>query len=165
MFPRNTDPRPRCFKPRRRVAAARTQSYKRIRRALINRCYGLRYIRVVNCRPRNAMLLTQVERAADPLSKASIAISTVKGIWVLRCRSIRDARARCPPARTNCPRTRKRCKLSDNRPLWVPQRPWGLDWRDDLASADFSSDFDPPWLAAPRRGGCLRPCGVGRNLR
>lgn len=165
MFPRNTDPRPKCFKLPRRVAAARTQSYKRIRRALINRCYGLRYIRIVNRQPRNAMLLTQVERAADPLGKASIAISTVKGTRVLRCRSIRNARARCPPERTNCPRSRKRCKLGDNRPVWVPQRPWGLDWQDDLAFAGFSSDFDPLWRAAPRRRGCLRVRGVGRNLR
>jgi hypothetical protein len=41
----------------------------------------------------------------------------------------------------------------------VPQRPWGLDWQDDPAFADFSSDFDPRWRAAPPR---LR--GVGRNL-
>ena len=165
MFPRNTDPRPTCFKLPRRVAAARTRSYKRIRRALINRCYGLRYIRIVNRQPRNAMLSTKVERAADPLSKASIAISTVKGTRVLRCRSIRNARARCPPERTNCPRSRKRCKLSDNRPVWVPQRPWGFDWQDDLACADFSLDFDRLRPAAPRRRGCLRLRGVGRNLR
>lgn len=165
MFPRNTDPRPGCFEPPRRVAAARTQSYKRIRRALINRSYGLRYIRVVNRQPRNAMLLTQVERAADPLSRSSIAISTVKGSRVLRCRSTRNSSPRYPPERTNCPRSRKRCRLSDNRPLWVPQRPWGLAWRDDPAFADFSSDFDPLWRAAPRRRGCLRLCGVGRKLR
>ena len=170
MYPRNTDARPICFKlPRlkvpRRVAAARTRSYKRIRRALINRRYGLRYIRVVNRRPRNVMLLTKVEQAADPLSRASIAITTVKGTRVPRCRSIRNASARCPPERTNCPRSRKRCRLSDNRPVWVPQRPWGFDWQGDLAFADLSSDFDPLRRAAPRRRGCLRLCGVGRNLR
>jgi hypothetical protein len=164
MFPRNTDVRPNCFKMPRRVAAARTRSYKRIRRALINRRDGLRYIRIVNRQPRDAILLTKVERAADSLRRAPIAISTVKGTRVLRCRSIRDASARCPPERTNCPRGRKRCKLSDNRPVLVPQRPWGLEWQDDLAFADFSSDFDPLWRAA-RRHGCLGRCAVGRNLR
>jgi hypothetical protein len=165
MFPRKTDARTTCFKLPRRAATAQTRSYKRIRRALINRCYGLRYIRIVNRQPRNAMLLTKVERAADPLSKASIAISTVKGTRVLPCRSIRTARARCPPERTNCPRSRKRCKLSDNRPVWVSQRPRGFDWQDDLAFADFSLDFDQLRSAAPRRRGCLRRRGVGRNLR
>jgi hypothetical protein len=79
------------------------------------------------------MLSTKVERAADP-----IAISTVKGTRVLRCRSIRNA---------------------------VPQRSWGFDWQDDLACADFSSDFDRLRPAAPRRRGCLRLRGAGRNLR
>jgi hypothetical protein len=45
----------------------------------------------------------------------------------------------------------------------VPQRPWGFDWQDHLAFADFSSDFDPLWRAAPQRRRRLR--GVGRDLR
>jgi hypothetical protein len=165
MFARNTDARPICFKLPRGAAAARTRSYKRIRRALINRCCGLRYISIVNRQPRDGMLLTKVERAADSLSKASIAISTVKGTRVLRCRPIQNAIARCLPERTNCPRSRNRCKLSGNHPLWVPQRPWGFDWQDDPGFADFSSDFDLLRPAAPRRRGCLRLCGVGRKLR
>jgi len=165
MSPRNTDARPTFFQLPRRSAAARTGSYKRIRRALINRRYGLRYNRGVNRQPRDALLLTKVERAADSLSKASITISTVKGTRVLRCRSIQNAGARCLPERTNCPPSRRRCKLSDNRPLWVPQRPRGFDWQDDLGFADFSSDFDPLRSAAPRRRGCRRPRGARRNLR
>ena len=164
MSPRNIDARPNCFKLPRLVAAARTRSYKRIRRALINRRYGLRYIRVVNLQPRDPMLLTKVERAADRLSSASIAISTVKGTWLPRCRSIRNSGARYPPERTNCPRSRKRCKPSDNHPAWVPQRPWGFDWQDVLHFADFSSDFDPQ-RPPPRRRGWLRLCGVGHSLR
>jgi len=165
MSARNTDARPTFFKLPRSGAAARTRSYKRIRRALINRRCGLRYSRGVNRRPRDVMLLTKVERAPDPSSRASIAISTVKGTRVLRCRSIRRTSTRCPPEQTNCPRSRKRCKFSDNRPVWVPQRPWGFEWRDDQAFADFSSDFDPPRPAVPRRRGCLRPRGAHRNLR
>jgi hypothetical protein len=165
MVPRNTAARPIGFKLPRRAAAARTRSYKRIRRALINRRCGFRYIRIINRQPRNAMLLTKVEPAADSLSKAFIAISTVKGTRAQRCRSLRNARARCPPERTNCSRSRKRCKLSDHRPVWVPQRPWDFDWQDDLACADFSSDFDRLRPAAPRRRGCLRLRSVGRNLR
>ena len=165
MSPRNTDARPTFLERPRRGAAPRTRSYKRIRRALINRRYGLRYSRCVNRRPRYAMLLTKVEGAADSLSKASIAIWTVNGIGLLRCRSIQNASARCLPERTNCPRSRKLCKLSDNRPAWVPQRPWGFDWQDDLGFADSSSDFDPLRSAAPRRRGYLRPRGARRNLR
>ena len=165
MSPRNTDARPNRFKLPRLVAAARTRSYKRIRRALINTRYGLRYIRVVNRQPRDPMLLTKVERAADRLSSASIAISTVKGTWLLRCRSIRNSGARYPPERTNCPRSRKRCKPSDNHPVWVPQRPWGFDWQDGLHFADFSSDFDPQRPVPPRRRRWLRLCRVGRHLR
>jgi hypothetical protein len=37
--------------------------------------------------------------------------------------------------------------------------------QDDLAFADFNSDFDPPRLAAPRRRGSSRLRGVGRDLR
>ena len=165
MFARNTDARPTFFKLPRSAAAARTRSYKRIRRALINRRYGLRYSRGVNRQLRDAMLLTKVEGAADPSSRASIAISTVIRTRELRCCSTRNTGARCPPERTNCPRSRKRCKFSDNRRVWVPQRSRGFDWRDDLAFADFSSDFDPPRPAAPRRRGCLRPGGARRDLR
>jgi len=163
MFARNTDARPTFFELPRSAAAARTRSYKRIRRALINRRYGLRYSRAVNRQLRDAMLLTKVEGAADPASRAPIAISTVNGTRVLRCRSIGHTSTRC--LRTNCPRSRKRCKFSDNRTVWVPQRPWGFDWRDDLAFADFSSDFDPPRPAAPWRRGCLRPRDARRSLR
>ena len=165
MFPRNTDARPNCFQLPRIVAAARTRSYKRIRRALINRRYGLRYIRVVYRQPRDPMLLTKVERAADPLSRASIAISTVKGTRLLRCRSIRNSGARYPPERTNCPRGRNRCQPSDHHPVWVPQRPWGFDRQDGLHFADFSSDFDPQRPAPARWRGWLHLCGVGRHLR
>jgi hypothetical protein len=164
MSPRNTGARPIFFKLPRRGASARTRSYKRIRRALINRRYGVRYSRGVNRQPRDAMLWTKVERAADSLSKASITISTVNGIRLLRCRSIQNASARCLE-RTNCPRSRNQCKLSDNRPVWVPQRPWGFDWQDDLGFADSSSDFDPLRSAAPRRRGYRRPRGARPNLR
>jgi hypothetical protein len=37
--------------------------------------------------------------------------------------------------------------------------------QDDLAFADFNSDFDPLRRAAPRQRGCLRLCGGGRKLR
>lgn len=164
MSARNTDARPTFFKLPR-SAAARTRSYNRIRRALINRRYGLRYSRGVNRQLRDAMLLTKVEGAADPSSRASIAISTVKRTRVLRCHSIGRTSTRCLPERTNCPRSRKRCKFSDNCPVRVPQRPWGFDWLDDPAFADFSSDFDPPRPAAPRRRGCLRPRAARGNLR
>jgi hypothetical protein len=163
MFPRNTDTLPACFKLPRCVAAARTRSYKRIRRALINRRYGVRYSRLVNGEPSNAMRWTKVERAADPFGRAFIARSTVKATRA--CLSVRNASARCPPEATNCPRSGKRCKRSDNRTARVPQRPSFLVWEDDLAFADFNSDFDPLWPAAAPLRGRLHLCGVGRNLR
>jgi hypothetical protein len=47
----------------------------------------------------------------------------------------------------------------------VPQRPWFLVWQDDLAFADFNSDFDPRWPAAVPRPGHFRLPGIGRNFR
>jgi hypothetical protein len=63
------------------------------------------------------------------------------------------------------PGSGKRCKGNDNRSARVPQRPLLLVRQDDLAFADFNSDFDPLSLAAPRRRGPLRLRGVGRDLR
>jgi hypothetical protein len=83
----------------------------------------------------------------------------------LRCRAIRNASARCPPERMDPPGSGKRCKGNDTRSARVPQRKVFLVRQDDLAFADFNSDFDPPRLAAPRRRGPLRLRGVGRDLR
>jgi hypothetical protein len=65
----------------------------------------------------------------------------------------------------DCLRSGKQCKLSDDRPVRVPQRPLLLAWQDDLAFADFNSDFDSLWPAAAPRRGHFRLSGIGRNLR
>jgi hypothetical protein len=111
------------------------------------------------------MPLTKVERAADPLSRASTAISTVKGTWAFQCRLIRKASARRPLERINCPWNGKRCKHNDDRAARVRQRTLLLVLQDDLAFADFNSDFDTLWPAAAPLRGRLHLSGVGRNLR
>jgi hypothetical protein len=164
MSPRPPAARPTCLKLPRRVAAARTRSYKRIRRPLINRRCGLRYIPLVNRRPRNALPLTRVERAADPSSRTSTR-STVRETRVFRCRANRNASARCLPERMDSPQSGKRCKRNDDRSARIPQPKLFLVRPDDLGFADCNSDFDPLWPAAPPRRGCLRLSGVGRDRR
>jgi hypothetical protein len=165
---RNTDPRLTRFKPSLRVAATRTRSYKRIRRTLINRCGSVGYIRVVYRQRRNAMLLTKVERAADPFSRSSSARPTLTRIGAFRYRPIRNinARCRCPPERMDCLRNGERCKRNDNRTVGrILQRTFFLVRQDGLGFAGCNSDFDPRWPTAPPRRGCLYRRGVGRKLR
>jgi hypothetical protein len=111
------------------------------------------------------MPLTKVERAADPSSRASTAISTVKGTRVFQCRLIRKSHARCPPGRMDCLRNGKRCKRNDDRAARARQRTLVPVWQDDLAFADFNSDFDTLWLATPLLRGRLHLSGIGPNLR
>jgi hypothetical protein len=62
-------------------------------------------------------------------------------------------------------RSGKRCKLSDDRPVRVPQRALFLVSQDDLAFADSNSDFGALWPAAAPLRGRLCLFGVGRKLR
>lgn len=150
------------------TAATRTWSYKRIRRALINRRGRLRYSRIVNRQRRNAMPLTKVERAADPLSRTSTARSTVNGTGAFRRCHIGNASARCacPAERMDCLRSGKRCKRNDDRTAGrILQRMFFFVRQDGLGFADCSSGFDPRWPAAPPRRGYLRLSSGGRAIR
>jgi hypothetical protein len=157
-----------AFIPSPRVAATRTRSYKRIRHPLINSCGSVRYIRVIYRQRSNAMPLTKVERAADPLSRSSSARSTVTRIGAFRYRPIRNVSARCtcPPERMNCLRNGERCKRNDSRRAGrILQRTFFLVRQDGLGFAGCNSDFDPLWPTAPPRRGYLYRRGVGRKLR
>jgi len=63
------------------------------------------------------------------------------------------------------PGSGKRCKGNDNRSARVPQRKVFLVRQDDLAFADFNSDFDSLCRAAAPQRGHFRLAGIGRKLR